>query len=326
VSPAPASAAATTAAVLDVGSNSVLLLTIAVAADGRARAIDEAAATTRLGEGLVDGARLDPTAAGRTAAVVVEFAARARRAGATTLWGFATAAARRAADGATWVRDVAAAASLPIEILSGEREGRLAYAAATAAAGTGPTLGVDIGGGTTELTLGEGDVVHESLSVPLGALALTERFLRSDPPSSAELAALRDAVDATLADAPVVARARGAGVLSSGGTATSLAALDLALSRYEPRRVHGHVLAARMVRALGERLAAESSAALATHPGVLDAGRAAILPAGAIVLDGVLRAVDAITVTVSDHGVRHAYLRERLRALGVAADLGALWG
>ncbi len=68
------------------------------------------------------------------------------------------------------------------------------------------------------------------------------------------------------------------------------------------------------------------SAARTTSPGVLDPGRAAILPAGAIVLDGVLRAVGATTVTVSDHGVRHAYLRERLRALGVAADLGALWG
>jgi exopolyphosphatase/pppGpp-phosphohydrolase len=59
--------------------------------------------------------------------------------------------------------------------------------------------------------------------------------------------------------------------------------------------------------------------------GGLDSGRAAILPAGALVLDGILRCVDAGEVIVSDHGVRHAYLRERLAAAGVAADLRSLW-
>jgi exopolyphosphatase/guanosine-5'-triphosphate,3'-diphosphate pyrophosphatase len=237
------------------------------------------------------------------------------------VWAFATGAARDAADGAALVAEIVAAAGVPVEILSGEREARLAYAAAARGLGLSGALAViDIGGRTSEITLGEGETVRETSSLPLGALTLTERYLANDPPLPADLARLGAEIDRVLSSDPVLQRARGMALVASGGTATALAALDLRLTRFEPERVHGHVLARERLAELSARLGVQRVSLPA-----LDAGRAAILPAGARVLERIVAATGAARVQVSQHGVRHAYLQERLAGLGVEADLRALW-
>ena len=300
------------AAVIDVGSNSVLLLVVAVEPDGRVRALDEALATTRLGAGLAPGGMLDASARARTLAAVVDFTTRARRAGATRTWAFATGAARDAADGAAFAATVASAAGIAVDILSGEEEARLAYAGVRGelALDDGPLLVADIGGRTTDLTLGRGDAILGTASVALGALALHEAH-------GADLGAVAASVDRVLARTALVAEARsvGASLVASGGTATALAALDLGLRRYDPRRVHGHTLVATTLAALP-----------ATDAPGLDPGRAAILPAGAVVLARLAAAASASVVTVSDRAVRHGHLRAALVAEGVDADFRALWG
>jgi len=306
----------TVAAAIDVGSNSVLLLTVAVGLDARVRTVDTALETTRLGTRLRDGGLLDGDARRRTIAAVEAFAARARRAGADGVWAFATAAVRRAADGDAFAREVEETAGVSLEVLSGAREAALAYTAVAHGlpAVRGPLLVVDVGGGTTELTLGQGETVGETASLSLGALALTES-------GASPLAAH---VDGILAGCELPARAalRGASLAASGGTATALAALDLGLVHYDPGRVHGHRLARDALAALVARLATLPPAAVASLAG-LDPGRAAILPAGAVVLERVVAAARAKAVTVSDHGVRHGYLRERLLAAGVPVDFRA---
>jgi len=306
----------TVAAAIDVGSNSVLLLTVAVGLDARVRTVDTALETTRLGTRLRDGGLLDRDARHRTIAAVEAFAARARRAGADGVWAFATAAVRRAADGDAFAREVEETAGLSLEVLSGAREAALAYAAVAHGlpAVRGPLLVVDVGGGTTELTLGQGETVGETASLSLGALGLTES-------GASPLAAH---VDGVLAGCELPARAalRGASLAASGGTATALAALDLGLVHYDPGRVHGHRLARDALAALVARLATLPPAAVASLAG-LDPGRAAILPASAVVLERVVAAACARAVTVSDHGVRHGYLRERLLAAGVPVDFRA---
>jgi len=308
------SLAAAVAAVIDIGSNSVLLLTVAVDR-GRARMLDQALAVTRLGTGLRPGGRLDADALAQTRDAVVAFAARARARGAPRVWAFATAALREAADGSAAADAIAAAAGVPVEVLSGEREAALAYAAV--AAGETPLLVADVGGRTTELTLGVGERVLGAASLPLGALALTEAH-------GADLDGAHAAVGAVLAasELPSQARAAGARLAASGGTATALAALDL--GAYVPRRVHGHVLARTALAGLTARLARMTAAERAALPG-LDPGRGAILPAGALVLERVAGALGADRIVVSDHGVRHAYLRAALARDGLPADFGELW-
>jgi exopolyphosphatase/guanosine-5'-triphosphate,3'-diphosphate pyrophosphatase len=301
------------AATIDVGSNSVLLLAVAVDAGGRARAIDEGLATTRLGRGLLPGGTLDRTAAAATTTAVTAFARRAHVAGARDVSAFATGAVRRAADGAGYAAALAAASGVPVDVLSGEREAALAYAAVTHGLGlAGAVLAVDVGGLTTELTLGRGADVVAGTSLPLGALALAERHGGDLRAATAEAAA-------AVAGSDVVRRAVAAGavLVASGGTPTALAALAAGLDRYEPRRVHGATLACADL--------ARHAAAAATS-GALDPGRAAILPAGACILSAVMETMGAAGARVSDHGVRHAYLRERLRARGRTVSMEALWG
>jgi exopolyphosphatase/guanosine-5'-triphosphate,3'-diphosphate pyrophosphatase len=319
----PVSLAAAVAAVIDIGSNSVLLLTVAVER-GRARVLDQALAVTRLGTGLRPGGRLDADALARTRDAAVAFAARARARGAPRVWAFATAALREAADGSAAAGAIAAAAGVPVEVLSGEREAALAYAAVAAAtrAGGAPLLVADVGGRTTELTLGVGERVLCTVSLPLGALALTEAH-------GADLGRAGAAVGAVLAagelPAPAArARAAGARLAASGGTVTALAALDLGLGEYVPRRVHGHVLARAALAGLMARLARMTAAERAALPG-LDPGRGAILPAGALVLERIAGALGADRIVVSDHGVRHAYLHAALARDGLPADFGELW-
>ncbi len=297
------------ASVVDVGSNSVLLLTIALDAAGRARQCDATLATTRLGSGLRAGDPLDLAARARTRAAVVACCTRARAAGATHCWAFATGAARRARDGAAFAAELAAAAGCAVEVLSGRDEAALAYAAVIHAGddGGGPLLAVDVGGATTELTFGRGARIEEMVSIPVGALGLEERI------------ADRHAVSRHEAGARVLGRARSerATLIASGGTATALASLDLGLATYEPARVHGHVLVTDRLTAIAGRAA--------DLPGVLDDGRARILPAGARLLAEIAAAAGAARIRVSEHGVRHGYLRRALAREGVDADLRALW-
>ncbi len=323
-SPVQPLGAGSSGAAIDVGSNSVLLLVLAVDAGGRARVVDEALATTRLGSGLAPGGALAPEACRRTREAVGGFVARARAAGAGHVWAFATGAVREATDGNAFARDLAAATGIPIEVLSGEREARLAYAAA-AAGHEGTLLVVDVGGRTSELTLGAGRDILAAVSLPLGALALTECHLRTDPPAATEVAALEAAVEDALGATPVPASARAAGarLAASGGTATALAALDLGLTTYDPRRLHGHMLPIGALETLCRSLTMMPSGVRATLPG-LDPDRAAILPAGAIVLARVAAGAGATAVRVSNHGVRHAYLAERLAGVGIATDMTRL--
>lgn len=297
------------AAVLDVGSNSVLLLTVAVAVSGRLTVRDSALVTTRLGSGLVDGGLLDVAACERTTAAVVSLADRARAAGCTQVWAYATGAARRACDGDAFVAALATRARCPVEVLTGEREARLAHAAAALGFGDdAPLLVVDVGGGTTELTRGRGATVLDAVSLPLGALVLTERH-------GDDVAGLVATIQRTLATTDLPVHAAGATLIASGGTASALAALDLGLDAYDPARIHRHVLDVSQLAtlAVGGRTAA------------LDPGRARLLPAGAAVLTHVAAAMGTDAIVVSELAVRHAYLAERLAVGGRPVDLRAPW-
>ncbi len=278
----------------------MLCLVAARAADGRLIVLADLLETTRLATGLRDGDLLDPDARARTRTAVAAFAERARGLGARPIVALGTAAMRAAADGRAFGREIEAATGVPVSILSGEDEARLAYEAVATAAG-GALLAVDVGGRSTELVLGHGARIDDTRSLPLGALALTEALVGDRPPAGA-LVELRKRVERVLAtyDLPARARARGARLVASGGTVTALAALDLALVAYDGERVHGHGLATERLVALALAQPARGSA--------LDEGRRHILPAGAVVLEAVARAAGAARVVVSDRGIRHAHV------------------
>jgi exopolyphosphatase/guanosine-5'-triphosphate,3'-diphosphate pyrophosphatase len=174
---------------VDIGTNSVLLLVAERDPDGTLRAVREAAEITRLGRGVDRTGVLSPEGMEATLTVLARFAAEAREAGAAQLVVTATSAARDARNGAEFLQGARQRAGTEVEILSGEEEARLGYLAVAAEfadrAGTGGLLAIDVGGGSTEFVHGTRSTVLYRASLDIGSVRLTERCVRSDPPSAA---------------------------------------------------------------------------------------------------------------------------------------------
>lgn len=277
------------AAAIDCGTNSTRLLVV----DGAGAPIERVMTITRLGEGVDATHRLDPGAIGRTIDVLREYRRIMDRLGVVRARMVATSAARDAANGGDFLAAAHAAVGVPAELLAGEEEGRLAYAGATAglAPPAGDDIVVDIGGGSTELVLGRDGRV-DAVSLDLGCVRLTERYLVHDPPGADELAAVAGAVNVELDRAVhtvgALARVRpGSRLIGLAGTVSTLAALELGLVDYDRERIHHSVLTKDAVIRWCDLLGAETTAARARRPGMVP-GRQDVIVGGAVVLREVM--------------------------------------
>ena len=217
-----------------------------------------------------------------------------------------TSAVRDAANGAGFAAAVRARLGLEAHTLTGDEEAALTFAGATAARPReDPTdlLVIDIGGGSTELVCGARGALGFHVSTQIGVVRHSERHLHSDPPTSVERAALAADVDAVLSAAvPGEVRARVQAAVAVAGTATSCAAIDMALDPYDAARVEGHALSRARLEAMLDRLAALP---LAERRGVtgLHPDRAPTIVAGVVVLIRVLDAFALDGVEASDRDI-----------------------
>jgi exopolyphosphatase/guanosine-5'-triphosphate,3'-diphosphate pyrophosphatase len=290
---------------VDVGSNS-LILTVARPGSEGLHILEERYVITRLGEGLADGGPLSREAMDRTLRALEEFGvalaslgAEARVAG--------TSALRRASNAESFIEQARDVLGFPVNILSGPEEARLSYRGALSDLGPelveeSPVV-IDPGGGSTEVYR-SGD---QGVSLELGAVRLTEAFLRSDPPSPEERAALEDHIDAELAMIGPAERS----VVAVGGGVTTLAALSTGLRRYDSSVVHGFRLASSEVARLADWLAGIPLDERKRIP-CLPAGRADIIVAGALVLVALLERLGVEHAVVSDRGLRFGLIAELL--------------
>ena len=196
---------------------------------------------------------LDAAAIADTVAVIARYAAEARSLGAERIAAVATSAARDARNGRGLLRGLPAAAGIAPEIIAGGEEARLVHLSAWGDFGAaGRRLAVlDVGGGSSEVTWGQGPVPEGRRSFQMGAVRLTERAAPGDPPSAADLARMEEMARGALSE---VAEIRASGALSGArlvavaGTVTTLAAVAQALPAYDALRVHGSTLRARNSR------------------------------------------------------------------------------
>lgn len=310
------------AAVIDVGTNSVLL-TVARQLRGddpsgdRYVAEVERATITRLGEGVDRTRQLAPAAIERTLACLRDYAELIRLHAAERVAIVGTSALRDAQGGEAFIEQASAIVGAPLEVISGEREAELTFRGALSGLTVeGPVVVFDIGGGSTEVIAGSVQrqpfVLRSTgaRSFDVGSVRLTERHVRTDPPRAEEIAAIRADVRAIWSeeDLPIAGFPTLVGV---AGTVTTLAALALGLERYEPEKVHGAVLEAGAVDRLVERLAALPLAERRRLP-VLDPRRADVIVAGAVLCSEVLRWLGGAELVVSDRGVRWGLLEELL--------------
>ena len=272
-------------AAVDVGTNSTRLLVADVVGG---RVVAEHAremVITRLGRGVDRTRRFDPAALARTLQVIGSYAATCERLGVEAVRVVATSATRDARDREELATGVRRRLGVAPEVLTGEQEAAATFAGATAGLpGGGRTLVVDVGGGSTELIIGDG-AAAAMISLDVGCVRLTERHLHTDPPTPRELAALRADARAHLGlVAGVLDPASAERVVGVAGTVTTVAAIALGLDHYDPARIHHATVDAAQIAAVAGRLCAMTVAERAALP-VMAAGREDVIAAGAVLLD-----------------------------------------
>ncbi len=297
--------------VIDIGTNTLLLLVAERCADGKVRALADVCRFGRLGQGLDASGRLHPDAIARCLVICRELRSLLDLHGVARTRVIATQAVREAENAAELTGPAAALLGAPVEVIDGPREAELAYQAQVrslpAVAGA-PFVVADVGGGSTEIVVSDGARVQSAVSVPIGAVRLAERHLKSDPPTAAERAALDRDVDAHLAPLTLPTRVP---LVASAGTATNLAAADLGLDRYDPDRVHGHVMTPAALAGLTDRLWAATAAARRDLPGI-EPQRADVIPAGAAIFARLAARLETPRVIASDRGIRWGLAYEEL--------------
>jgi exopolyphosphatase/guanosine-5'-triphosphate,3'-diphosphate pyrophosphatase len=295
-------------AVVDVGSNSTRLLVAEV--DARAGAVEELvrrSTVTRLGEGVDASGSLSEHAVARVLETLAGYRREIDEQAPDASTAVLTSAVRDAANGAAFARGLSEQFGLDARVLSGEQEAQLTYLGAMSgrADSAGPTVVIDIGGGSTEFTIGVGERPRFHVSLPAGVVRMSERHIHSDPPGRAELENLaRDSRETFAAGIPARQRAQVRYALAVGGTATSGAAIDQRLDPYDPTRVHGYRLSRSAAEMLLSRLAAMSERERRAMSG-LHPDRAPTIVAGMILLLEALGVFGLADVEVSEHDILH---------------------
>jgi exopolyphosphatase / guanosine-5'-triphosphate,3'-diphosphate pyrophosphatase len=294
-------------AVIDIGTNTLLLLIV----DAGMRPVVDVCRFGRLGKGLDASGRLAPESIQASLAICQEYRAILDDCGVTVPAVIATQALREAANASDFTGRAELILGAPIEVIGGAREAELAYRSVAATfpelAGQ-PVLVVDVGGGSTELVASDGDQVVSAVSVPIGAVRLTERHLRGDPPTAAELAALDADIDSQLA---ALELPRGITVVGTAGTATTMAAVALELTRYDADQVTGFRLIPEDVESLRDRITRATVAERRAMPG-MEPERADVIAGGIAIYDRVMRRVNAPVLVTCDRGIRWGLAYERV--------------
>jgi len=306
-------------AVIDVGTNSVKLL-VAEVSGGRVEPLVERSGQTRLGSGFYETHRLRPSAIAHTASMVADFAAEAKKLAAVSTRVIATSAARDALNQQELIDALKEATGLPVEIISGEQEADWAFRGVISEptfAGH-PLLIVDVGGGSTEFILGEGDHQQFRHSFRLGTVRLMEQLKISDPPTPAEWELccktvhrfldqqIRPVIESELRTCP----SNPVQLVGSGGTTSILARIELELATFDRERIEGLRLSREQVRRQHERL---WSLPLAERKKIigLPPDRADVILTGVPIYEAVMELFGFPDLRVSTRGLRFAAVMEQ---------------
>jgi exopolyphosphatase/guanosine-5'-triphosphate,3'-diphosphate pyrophosphatase len=297
-------------AVIDVGTNSVKFHVGERLDDGTWRPVVDRAEITRIGEGLGSGRTIEPAALKRTIDVIAGMADQAKREGAVAIAAVGTAWLRAVRDRDDVLATIRERTGVIVEEVSGEDEARLAYAAVSLGLPTdaGHLVVLDTGGGSTQFTFGQDGRVDERFSLPLGAVAYTERF-GLDHAVTAD--ALGEVLSALAADfASLDGRPTPDALVAMGGAVTNLAAVKHEMAVYDPAIIRGTVLDREAIDREIERFRTLDADARRAIVG-LQPARAEVILAGACIVRTVMDKLGQASLTVSDFGLRHGVLVER---------------
>ena len=303
-------------AVVDCGTNSTRLLID----DGEGLGL-RLQRITGLGRGVDADGRLRDDAIGRVLDALGEYREIIESHDASAVRAVATSAARDAANGAEFLRKASHALGTEVELLDGASEAAYGFAGATSGldgAQAGPALVLDIGGGSTEFaygTPGANARPHDAVSVDMGSVRWTERFLASDPPRPSELSSAISVARLHLDDIdrehPVIGPgAPTARLVGVAGTLTTVAAVEIGLDPYDPEVIDGFMLTRAAAEDVFRTLATERLADRVHNPG-LHVDRAPVIVGGCCILVAIMRHWE----------IDECLVRERDLLDGIAAEL-----
>lgn len=290
-------------AVIDIGTNTLLLLIV----DANQRRVVDLCRFGRLGKGLDASGSLAEESVTKSLEICREYRRVMDEHRVVVPRVIATQALREAKNAATFVAPAEEILRAKLEIIAGEREADLAF---LSVARTFPELAgeafvvVDVGGGSTEFITTDGTRVVSAVSIPIGAVRLTERHLKSDPPTREELAALEADIDARLPPLP-----SGVPIIGTAGTATTLAAFAMQLRPYDPDQVTGFRLTPEDVEDLYGRLARATVAQRKEMTGI-EPQRADVIAGGAAIYSRIMKRSNAPVFITCDRGIRWGLVYE----------------
>ncbi len=299
--------------VIDIGSNTARFVAFETSPGGAVRAVFEAKDSPRLGSGTSENASLSREAIARGVATARRFARLVRMLGIPKTLAIATSAVRDAPNGPEFVRAVQRESDVLLRVISGAEEARYAYLGVVSAWPLENDIVFDLGGGSMQLAEVRGGTLRNSVSLPLGVLRLSQRFLEHDPPKRREMEELRAHVRGALASTVKAFGGRSYRLFGIGGTVRSLARAAIELREYPVRRVHGYPLYDHDIEALHELLGEMPAAKRRAVPGI-GGDRADIVLAGIAVLEELLRATGCELTVVSGTGIREGIALEAIQA------------
>jgi exopolyphosphatase/guanosine-5'-triphosphate,3'-diphosphate pyrophosphatase len=311
---------------IDIGSNSVRLLVAEALRGGNYRILDEEREPTRLGRSVSSKGQLDEESMEQTVAALRTFKQIASGYQVTTLRTIATCAVRESRNGPEFCRRVREQVGLDVEVISGEREARLAFASVQHAfdLSSKNVIVADIGGGSTELVFATGNLIESIFSTPLGAVRLTEQFGIGEGVEEADfvrgLGKLEEEIASCLKKRTTRPLFAPHFLVGCGGTFTTLAELMMAAKREVDVPVAGYRVSQAEVHHLLDRLSKMPIRARRNLPGMTP-DRADIIIAGLTIVDALLKRFRVNTVVVHTRGVRDGLVREMIEeSLGAAGD------
>ncbi len=297
-------------AVIDIGTNTIKCLVVRWQIGGDWKILSDTTYPTRLGEGLMNSGSLSSLAIARNVAVIkgIVEALRVRDCNSITVVG--TMALRSASNAESFIEQVHDACNIEIQILSGEQESRLSYLAAMRGFHYAdiPVGVIDIGGGSTEIVVGSLDSIVWSKSFPVGAVHLTEHFLRKDPVEDFECDALEAALEVEFAELSSIAQLDK--LIGIGGSICTIASVSMLLPAYDRERIHGFEISRVELERQYKMYRTLSVEERKTIPG-MDIDRADIIFAGTCIVLAILHLFGVNSVVASDRGLRHALLMNK---------------
>jgi len=308
---------------IDVGSNSIKLLVVEAAASDSFAVLAREKEFVRLGHDTLRNEQLSSSAIERAAECIKRFRSIAEARGAERIVAVATASVREARNSAQFIKEIERKAAISVEILSAIEEARLIglAAAQACAAPNASILNVDIGGGSTEISLMRESASVALFSVKLGAVGLTEQFINSDPPKSKEIKALREEIRAAL-ERPA-REMKGSrwqhttgtsGTILAIGTALRLRALGEEERKAEGARPAGDEITLGKLTRFNLPTVQMNSAERRAIPGI-SSQRAEIIIAGGQILEGIMRALNITSLRTCGWALREGVLIDRLREI-----------